>query len=346
MNIPRIINSEQQLEQILAEPYSETVALMGRLKGDIMILGAGGKMGPSLAHLALNASRYAGADKRIFAVSRFSDSATRTQIETWGLETIISDFSRDSDIRALPDAENIIFMAGRKFGSTGSESETWVMNTIVPAAVAQRFAGARIVVFSTGCVYDLVSRNSGGSVETDPPSPVGEYAYSCLGRERIFEYYSGLFGTSIVFFRLNYAVDLRYGVLVDIARSVFSGQPIDISVNDVNVIWQGDANNRALLALEYAGAPPPVLNITGNEILSVSAIAEKFGALFGVPVQLIGTPVDRSYLSNAQKSIDLFGRPRISEDVMIRWIADWIRRGGVIYGKPTLFHVTDGNYLT
>jgi dTDP-4-dehydrorhamnose reductase len=345
MNIPQEITSEQQLENLFADPYPETVELMRRLQGAILILGAGGKMGPSLAHLASNASRYAGIDKRIIAVSRFPDTRVCTQLEEWGVETISADLSDESDIHMLPDAANVIFMAGRKFGSVGSESETWLMNTVVPAGVARRFAGSRILVFSTGCVYDLVSRRSGGSKETDAPNPIGEYANSCLGRERIFEYYSSVYGTAFVLFRLNYAIDLRYGVLVDIARSVYTQQPIDISVDDVNVIWQGDANNRALLALEYATAPPFVLNVTGDEILTVSSIAEKFGALFGIPVRYIGTPVDRSYLSDSGKSIGLFGPPRISVDLMIRWIADWIQKGGTVYGKPTLFHITDGNYL-
>ncbi len=345
MNIPDIISSEEQLDTFLAEPYPETVKMMRNLKGDIMILGVAGKMGPSLARLASNATNEAGIDRSIFGVSRFSNSGVQDQLESWGVETIQCDLANYGELAALPDAENVIFMAGKKFGSVGSEPETWLLNTLVPGYVAKRFQKSRIVVFSTGCVYDLVSRETGGSKESDPPGPIGEYANSCLGRERIFEYLSGQSNTPGLLFRLNYAIDLRYGVLLDIAQSVYENREIDITVDDVNIIWQGDANNRALLSLAHTSVPPAVLNVTGPEIISVTKVAREFGRIFNKDVRLSGTPINRSYLSNASQSIRLFGEPRISVDRMVHWTAEWIRCGGYVYGKPTMFQITDGNYL-
>jgi nucleoside-diphosphate-sugar epimerase len=345
MNIPESILSVEELDTFLAQPYPVTVELMKRLDGDIMVLGVGGKMGPSLGRLAVEANRSAGVTRRIIGVSRFPDRTLENQLHDWGIETIRCDLSDDRQVAALPDVENCIFMAGRKFGSSGSEPETWLMNTIVPGIVARRFQTSRTVVFSTGCVYELTSRESGGSRESDLPKPVGEYANSCLGRERVFEYYAELSGTPVVLFRLNYAIDLRYGVLLDIGRSVYEGREIDITVDDVNIIWQGDANNRALLSLGYAAVPPVAINVTGDSILSVSEIARRFGTAFGREVRLTGVPRNRSYLSDASKSIALFGEPHVSVEQMIRWTADWICAGREVYGKPTLYQVTDGNFL-
>jgi nucleoside-diphosphate-sugar epimerase len=345
INSSESISSAEQLDSLLAEPYSETVDFMGNLKGDVIILGVGGKMGPSLAHLAVNASKEAGVNRHVIGVSRFTDEKAVLQLNDWGVETIRCDLSNPAQVAALPKTENVIFMAGRKFGASGTEPETWLMNTIVPAEVARHYRNSRVVVFSTGCVYNLVSHESGGSKETDDPQPVGEYANSCLGRERVFEYYSKLNDTPMLQFRLNYAIDLRYGVLLDIGRAVYEGEEIDITVDEVNIIWQGDANNRALLSLAYTAVPPAVLNVTGNETLTVSDIAMRFGELFNKDVRIIGTPKNKSYISDASRSIQLFGKPKVEVDHMIRWTADWIKRGGEVYGKPTLFHITDGNFL-
>lgn len=345
MKIPDKITSTEGLESFLAEPYSQTIDAMRNMKGDIIILGVGGKMGPSLAHLAVNATRRAGVKRRIIGVSRFSNPAQEKQLQHWGVETISCDLSKPEEMEKLPHAENVIFMAGRKFGSSGTEPETWLLNTIVPGVVARYFRQSKMVVFSTGCVYDFACRETGGSKESDRPRPVGEYASSCLGRERVFEYYANVYNSPTLMFRLNYAIDLRYGVLTDIGISVYNELEIDISVDDVNIIWQGDANNRALLCLEHTDVPPAILNITGSEILSVSNIAGEFGKIFNKGVRLNGEPNTCSYLSNAAKSVKLFGEPAISVGQMIRWTADWIRQGGETYGKPTLFQVTDGDFL-
>lgn len=341
--IPDTIRSEEDLGEFLATPCRDLVAMMGRLDGDILILGAGGKMGPSLARLARRACREAAADKRVLAVSDVFADTDRRSLEQDDIETILCDLLDPERVRELPPVKNIIYMAGRKFGTEGAEGLTWMVNVVAPANVARTFPGSRIVAFSTGCVYPLVVP-SGGSVENDPPAPVGEYASSCLGRERAFEYYSAKNGTSVLLFRLNYAVDLRYGVLVDIARNVFEGRPVDLSVNAFNVIWQGDAVSRALLSLEHAAVPPMPLNVTGPEILVVEAVAKEFGARFGKDVVFAGADSGKAYLSNARLSIDLFGPPKVGAATMIRWVADWIRRGGPTLGKPTHFQVTDGRY--
>ena len=342
---PEVITSEEQLDNFLARPYPELVEMMRRLEGDIMILGVGGKMGPSLARLALNACQEAGVRKRIIGVSRFSDKTARKTLQQVGVETIVCDLSNVEEVETLPAVRNVVFMPGRKFGGVGSESLTWMINTIVPANVARRFRDSNIVAFSTGCVYALVPPDTSGSVETDPPGPVGEYSNACLARERIFQYYSELYNTRVLLFRLNYAIDLRYGVLLDIAQNVYTGTPVDISVSTVNVIWQGDANNRALLCLEHIASPPAILNVTGAERLSVEALANQFAEIFGVDAKFTGVESGKAYLSNASRSIGLFGPPRVSVREMVQLVAEWVKRGGRTLGKPTLFEVTNGQFL-
>lgn len=345
MILPETFASEHELENLLAEPYPETVALMRRLPGDIMILGVGGKMGPSLARLAYRAAQEAGVRKRIFGVSRFSEPEQRKALDDAGIETIACDLAEPEGVAALPEVENILYLAGRKFGARGSEALTWILNTIAPAQVARRCANSRVVAFSTGCVYPLVAPASGGCRESDPPAPIGEYANSCMGRERIFDYYSRRLGFPLLHFRLNYAVEPRYGVLVDIARQVLRDEPVNCGVPAVNVIWQGDANNRALLALEKAAAPPEILNVTGPEILSVADLARQFGELLNKPIRLRGTPGETCYLSNAARSVEWFGPPRVPVSTLLRWTVDWLRRGGKQLDKPTHFQVTDGQFL-
>ena len=346
MEIPEVISSEEALEEALATPYPELVEMMRRLDGDILILGVAGKMGPSLAHLAFNACKQAGVRKRIIGVSRFSDEAQRENLERLGIETIVCDLLNAEQVESLPKVKNVIFMVGRKFGMVGSESLTWTTNTSAPANVARSFWQSRIVAFSTGCVYALVSAATGGSVETDAPAPIGEYACSCLERERIFQQCSEQYGTPVLLFRLNYAIDLRYGVLVDIAQDVYAGRPVDITVAVVNVIWQGDANNRALLCLEHTSSPAAILNVTGPEILSARSVAEQFVRIFRKDVKYAGVSSGIAYLSNPARSVELFGPPRVSAQQLIEWIADWVRRGGRTLGKPTHFQVTDGQFLT
>ena len=309
-----------------------------------MCLGVGGKMGPTLAILAVNAITGAGGDRKVFGVSRFSDRGMVERLESSGVNTISCDLLDRSAVGALPDATDVIFMAGRKFGSTGSEGLTWAMNTYMPALVAERFREARIVVFSTGNVYPFTSIAGAGASESTPPSPVGEYAQSCLGRERIFQHFSGQFGTRVCIMRLNYAIDVRYGVLVDIGRRVLNGDPIEVSMGHANVIWQGEACDRALRCLEIASSPPDILNVSGAEALSVCWIAERFGEYFGVEPELAGTESPTALLSDASRCSELFGPPQISAQQMITWIGGWLRRGGATLMKPTGYETRDGRF--
>ncbi len=346
MQLPHGFQNEDALEAFMTTPYPELIDFMRRLEGDLMILGAGGKMGPTLARLARRACDEAGVARRIMAVSRYSDPAARASVERHGIEAIPCDLLDPDAVAGLPRARNIIFMAGRKFGEVGSETLTWMTNVVAPAIAARAFPDSRFVVFSTGCVYEYLPPAGGvGSRETDIPAPIGEYSHSCLGRERVFEYYSALNGTPLCIYRLNYSIDMRYGVLVDIAQRVHAGMPVDRSVAAFNVIWQGDAIHRALQCLEHASAPPTILNITGPEMHWVEPVAQAFAERFGRPARFAGHDSGRALLSDASRSVEIFGPPRVSVDTMIDWIADWISRGGRTLGKPTHFQVTDGQYL-
>lgn len=339
-----LINSIEELEDRLSEPTAGDVAAMSALDGDILILGAAGKMGPSLAKLARRSIAKSGVKKRVIAVSRFSDSQVRIDLEKAGLETITSDLLRPGALAELPDIENVIFMAARKFGTSGSEHLTWAMNTFLPGLVAERYRSSRIVAFSTGNVYGLQPVSAGGATETTPVAPEGEYAQSALGRERMFEYGSSQWGTQVVLLRLNYAVELRYGVLIDIATAVFNGRPVDLKMGYANVIWQCDANSACLRSLAHCQSPPQILNITGPELLSVRHIAEQFGQRFSVKPMFNGRESDAAILSNAAKAHALFGTPSTSADQLIEWTAHWITRGGALLNKPTHFEVQDGKF--
>jgi nucleoside-diphosphate-sugar epimerase len=331
------INTHIELEASLSRPSEADIGCLRRVAGDILILGASGKMGPSLARLCRRAADAAGSPRRVIAVSR-------TVIALDGVEAISCDLLDRSAVATLPDCPNVLYLAGRKFGSSGSPELTWAMNAIVPAMVAERFRGARMVVFSTGNVYPLVEMASGGSRPGDTPNPVGEYAQSCLGRERIFEYYSTQRGLRCVFFRLNYAVDLRYGVLVDIARKVYGGEPVDVTVPAFNAIWQRDANSYALRSLEHCASPPRILNVTGREIVSVTETAEFFARRFGRSCRYRGTPGRSALLSDASATYELLGAPEVSAETLMEWVAEWIEGGGESLNKPTHFEVSDGRF--
>ena len=341
---PNKILNEEQLDEVLSVPSQAVIEMMKRLDGDLMILGINGKMGLTLGRQALNAIKASGVNKKVIGVSRFTDTDGREKLEEWGIETIACDLLDRDSVDKLPQVKNIIFMAGRKFGTTGSEELTWAMNTLVPANVGSHFRDSRIVVFSTGCVYPLVNMTSGGSIETDAPAAVGEYANSCLGRERAFEYSSKAYGAPTLLLRLNYAVDLRYGVLHDIAQQINNGDPVNNSVAYFNVLWQGDANAYALLALEQTASPAVPLNITGPETVSITYVATKLAELLGKPLKFVGEAGERSYLNNAAKSFSLFGYPRISLDQIIRWQAEWVKQGNRSLNKPTHFEVNDGKF--
>ncbi len=340
----QFIKTEAQLEEILATPSSEDVVTMCRVSGDIILLGAGGKMGPSLARRIKCSIDAASVPKRVIAVSRFSSAAARDELESAGVGTITCDLLNRDEVDRLPDGENVLYLAGRKFGSSDRTDLTWASNAVTPAYVAHRYSQSRVVVFSTGNVYPFVSAASGGSVETDALDPRGEYANSCLGRERVFEYFSREFGMNCVMFRLNYAVDLRYGVLVDIARKVYEGQPVDLTVAHFNVIWQGDANSYALRSLELCESPPRILNVTGTEIVSVRETAEYFAERFNRPVNFQGEAAEKALLNNASLCRQLLGEPEIKLSELKEMVAQWIECGGASLNKPTKFEVTDGKF--
>jgi nucleoside-diphosphate-sugar epimerase len=339
-----MIASEQQLEEVLSEPSQADARAMAEMLGDLIILGVGGKMGPSLAKRAKRACERAKFPKRIIGVARFSDPAVRQDLESAGIETISADLLAPGALAALPDAPNVLYMAARKFGSTGAEHLTWAMNTLLPALVADRYAASRIVAFSTGNVYPLVPVGQGGASEEMPTEPVGEYAQSALGRERIFQFFSKRNQTPVTLLRLNYAIDLRYGVLLDIGQKVFERRPIDVTMGHVNVIWQGDANSIALRSFGLAQSPPVVLNVTGPETVPVRWIARGFGERFGVEPILEGTEAATALLSNAGRCHKLFGYPSVTLEQMIAWVSDWIGMGGATLAKPTHFETRDGRF--
>src|SRR5215472_15047905 len=323
------ITSAEELENRLASPSIRDEEVMRRLRGDIIILGAGGKMGPSLAKRVKRASQAAGVARRVIAASRFSDLNIVSNLEREGVEVVRCDFLNREEVAQLPPCENVLFLSGRKFGSSGRPDLTWLMNTVVPASIASHYRQSRIVAFSTGNIYPFVKAGTGGSVETDEPEPVGEYAQSCLGRERVFEYYSREHGTPCVIFRLNYAVDLRYGVLVDIARKVYAGEPVSLSVGWFNTIWQGDANSYALRCLELNASPPRVLNVTGPEQISVRQVAEFFGRPFGRKPLFKGEESGQALLSNTALCHRLLGAPDVSLETLLEWVRHWTEIGGV-----------------
>jgi nucleoside-diphosphate-sugar epimerase len=296
------------------------------------------------APTAIPASSAGRTGQAVYAVARFSDPAAREGLEASGVKAVRCDLTDRKQLADLPDAPNVIFMAGQKFGTSGAPDLTWIMNTYVPALVAERFAGSRIVAFSTGCVYPNAPVLSGGAREEDLLGPIGDYSNSCVGRERVFTYFSRRDGTPVVLFRLNYAIDLRYGVLIDVAQKVLAGQAVDVTMGHANVIWQGDANAQAIQCLAHATSPPLALNVTGPETVSIRALARRFGELFGLEPQITGEEAETALLSNASRAHALFGYPTVPLEHMIVWVAEWLRRGGRLLGKPTHFETRDGKY--
>ena len=344
MTLPSQIETESQLEEALAEPSAADLACIARLDGDVLILGAGGKMGPSLARRVHRAMVRSGGRGRVVAASRFSSAPARLGLEADGIETVVCDFLQPADIAALPRCPFVLFLAGRKFGTLDRTDITWAVNTVVPARVAEHFFESRLVVFSTGNVYPMVDVSGPASTEDDVPAPVGEYAQSCLGRERVVEFVSHERQLRALIYRLNYAVDLRYGTLVDIARRVFSGEPIDLTVGFFNAIWQGDANSYALRSLELCASPPEVLNVTGPERISVRETAEWFGSAFGVRPSFLNTEGPVALLSDSSRCRARLGPPAVPLALLRQWVAHWVQAGGSSLNKPTHFEVTDGRF--
>jgi nucleoside-diphosphate-sugar epimerase len=338
-----MINIDELYLQSL-QPSDALVADMVSLKGDIIILGVGGKMGPALARLAQEAVVRAGVKKRIIGVSRFTESGLQNELNNLGIETYEADLLLDEKLNALPEAENVLYLAGTKFGTKGNEPFTWAMNAYLPGRVAQKYRNSRIVVFSTGNVYPLTPVSSGGADETTIPQPIGEYAQSCLGRERLFQYYSGRNNTPILIYRLNYANDVTYGVLLEIALSVKERKPIDLRMGYVNVIWQGDANEIALRALHHCAVPPKILNVTSPETVSVRWLANEFGRLMGQTPAFINEEENTALLSNAAESCRLFGQPGVPLNKMLELVVGWINEGGRTINKPTHFQERSGQY--
>ncbi|HJX01079.1 MAG TPA: NAD-dependent epimerase/dehydratase family protein [Terriglobales bacterium] len=339
-----LINTVEELEDALSAPSAEDVASVSTMSGDILILGVAGKMGPTLAKLVRRAVDQSKRSRNVTAVSRFSDLSVKSDLEKHGIKTISRDLLEPGALNDLPDIENVIFMAGRKFGTEGEAHLTWAANTFLPGLVAQRYRYSRIIAFSTGNVYGLEEIDSAGADEETPTAPVGEYAQAALGRERMFEYGSSTWRTPVVILRLNYAVELRYGVLVDIALNVFHRRPVDLRTGCVNVIWQRDANSVCLRSLAHCQSPPLILNLTGPETLSVRWIAQEFGTRFSVKPTFAGQKSDRALISNASKAHALFGKPSVTPAQMMDWIAHWITTGGKLLNKPTLFEAQDGKF--
>jgi nucleoside-diphosphate-sugar epimerase len=344
-SLPETLESEAELDMLLTEPSQQLVDLMRRLDGDIMILGIGGKMGSTLGGVAVRAIQEAGVSKRVYGVSRFSEGVIREGLETSGISTLACDLLDREAVGRLPQVANIIYMVGRKFGTVGGEDLTWATNVLVPDNVGYHFRQSRVVAFSTGCVYPLVSIDTEPCTESTPPDPVGDYAQSSLGRERVFGYWSRTTGMPVCLVRLNYAIDLHYGVLYDVGSQVAKGEPVDLSVSHFNVIWQGDAACQALLCLDHCGSPPEVLNVTGPETVSVRYVAGVFAHLFDTDARFVGEERGaKMYLSNAARATSWFGYPRVPLLTMIQWQAAWIKQGGRSLGKPTHYGVVNGKF--
>lgn len=334
----------ESLENKTLQPSEALLGDLQKLDGDIVILGVGGKMGPDLAIQAKRAFNALGKQNRVIGVSRFSRGEMREKLEAQGVETVAADLLDESQLAELPRGDNVIYMAGTKFGTSGNEHLTWAMNAYLPGRVSETFRASRIVLFSTGNVYPFVSIAGGGSIESDPPAPVGEYGQSCLGRERVFEHFSRRYEIPMLIYRLNYAIDFRYGILLDVANAVRNEQAIDLTTGHVNVIWQPDANEMVLRSLLHCSTPPAVLNVTGPETVSVRWLAERFGERFGKEPRFQGEEAATALLSNASRAHELFGYPSVPLRRMIELVAVWIENGGGSLEKPTHYQTRSGDF--
>ena len=340
MDLPTHIEDSSALEELMSRPSPGLVQALARAPGDILVLGVGGKMGPTLARMAKRADP----GRRVIGVARFSQPGLREDLQQHGIECIEADLLSRDALAALPDAPNVVFMAGRKFGSTGSEWLTWAMNAHVPALVAERFAGSRIVAFSTACVYPFVDSAGPGAPESVPPTaPPGEYANSCVARERLFQHFSHAHGTPGRLLRLSYAIDMRYGVLHDVAQKILKREPIDLGMGYAYVIWQGEANDWALRSLAHCTAPTSPLNISGPKV-SIRDVAQALGPRLGIEPILVGKEAPTAWLVDCSEAFRVFGEPQVSLHRMLDWTADWVRRGGQSLGKPTHYEARDGQY--
>lgn len=338
------IKTEDQLEQILSEPTPGVMETLRALPGAVAVLGVGGKMGPTLARMVRRALDSLGRSDPVYGVARFSIPSTAESLRKFGIEPVTADLLDRAAVANLPDAPNVIFMAGQKFGTSQGPGLTWAMNTLVPAHTAERYANSRIVAFSTGCVYPLAPITGNGAREEDLLGPPGDYANSCVGRERIFTHFAKRNGTRVALVRLNYAIDLRYGVLIDLAQKIMSGEPIDVTMGHANIIWQRDANAQAIQCLAHAASPPFIINVTGREILSLRDLATRLGRQLGKAPVLVGQEASTAWISNSTKAYQLFDSPTANVDQLIIWVAEWVKHGGSTLNKPTHFEVRDGKF--
>ncbi len=334
----------EELEKKMCTPSSDLVGDISQLDGDIIILGVGGKMGPSLAKLAVNAIKSAGVQKRVIGVSRFSEKGMREDLENHGVETIALDLLDDAALNTLPSVKNVLYMAGKKFGTQGNEQFTWAMNSYLPGRVGEKFRDSRIVVFSSGNIYPFMDLGTGGATESTTVGPVGEYAMSCLGRERIFQYVSDKHQIPLLIYRLNYAIDLQYGNLMELAKMVYEKKPIDLTNGYMNVIWQGDANEIAIRSLLQCEYPAKILNVTGPETISIRKVAEAFGKLFVVTPLFENKESQNVLLNDASLCHRLFGYPKVTLNEMIEMTYSWVINNGKTHNKPTHFQERSGNY--
>ena len=338
--LPTRFDSVEHLEEVMTTPSPALVATLQGVPGDLLVLGVGGKMGPTLARLAQRAAPH----KRVIGVARFSEPGLMASLQRQGVECIATDLLSREQLAALPDAPNVVFMAGRKFGSSGSEWLTWAMNGHVPALVAERYAGSRIVAFSTACVYPFVDVQGPGAPESAPLTPPpGEYANSCVARERMFQHFSHARGTPGRLIRLSYAIDMRYGVLHDVARKLLAREPIDLTMGHANIIWQGDANDWALRALAHCSAPTSGLNVSGPAV-RIREVAQALAQRLGVAPSFTGQEAPTAWLVDIAEAVKLFGPPSVSLDTLLDWTADWLARDMASLGKPTHYEARDGAY--
>ncbi|MFO7975150.1 MAG: NAD-dependent epimerase/dehydratase family protein [Candidatus Hydrogenedentota bacterium] len=338
------IKTEKQLDDCLSEPTPALIDFMGKLEGDLLILGAGGKVGHTLARMAVRAVEASGVKRKVIGVATFRTKGVRAKLDKLGVETRQADLMKPGAVDNLPDAENVLYLVGRKFGSTGAEWDTWAINVHLTGLCAQRYAKSRIVSFSSGNIYPFLPLGSGGATEETPTEPLGEYAMTTLGRERMFDYVSNHEGTKVLQFRLNYAAELRYGIVHDVATKVWNGAPIDVSMGHVNVVWQGYVCNVALQCFGLAESPARILNIAGPETVSIRWMANRLGNVMGKNPKIIGQESSTALLSNAAPCHKLFGYPQVNVDTMIEWVAYWVARGGASLGKPTHYETRDGKF--